>query len=94
MPNILTADKEKLKISACTVDDVGNISVVSGKDFTVKLNPSSYSHAYGINYSENKSLGKSGSDTKFSGVKPEEIKFSMVVDGTGVAVLRRVILKV
>lgn len=76
--------KDKLKISTCTVDDVGKITVDGGDPFEVMLNPSDYKHSYAIDYCKKGAIGQSGSDAKFSGVKPEEIKFSILLDGTGV----------
>lgn len=84
MPGISTGLKKKLKISPCTVDDSGNVTVNDGESFEVMLNPSSYSHAYSISYSQKEALGQLGSDSKFSGIKPEKVNFDMVIDGTGV----------
>ena len=76
--------KKKLKISPCTVDDSGNVSVDDGSSFEVMLNPSSYSHSYSISYNKKEAMGQLGSDTKFSGVKPEKVNFDIIIDGTGV----------
>lgn len=84
MQSVSTGKKEKLTISPCTVDTGGNISVDKGTSFEVLLNPSDYSHSYAIGYNKKEAIGQSGSDTKFSGVKPETIKFSILLDGTGV----------
>jgi hypothetical protein len=84
MPGISTGLKKKLKISPCTVDDSGNVTVNDGESFEVMLNPSSYSHAYSISYNQKEALGQLGSDSKFSGIKPEKVNFDMVIDGTGV----------
>lgn len=78
------ASKGKLKISTCTVDTAGKISVDGDKSFEVILNPSDYSHSFAIDYCTKGAIGQSGSDAKFSGAKPEEIKFSLLLDGTGV----------
>lgn len=79
-----TGSKKKLKLSPCTVDDSGNVTVDDGASFEVMLNPSSYSHSYSIGYSKKEAMGQLGSDTKFSGVKPEKVSFDIVIDGTGV----------
>jgi len=71
-------------LSPCTVDDSGNVTVDDGASFEVMLNPSSYSHSYSIGYSKKEAMGQLGSDTKFSGVKPEKVSFDIVIDGTGV----------
>lgn len=78
-----SGEKEKLTISSCTVDDSGNISVDSGKDFVFMLNPSEYDHSFAIEYNEKNAIGQSGSDLKFSGIKPEKLKFTTLIDGTG-----------
>lgn len=84
MAGISTGLKKKLKISPCTVDSSGNVTVSDGESFEVMLNPSSYSHAYTIGYNQKEALGQLGSDSKFSGIKPEKVNFDMVIDGTGV----------
>jgi len=81
---VSTGSKKKLKLSPCTVDDSGNVTVDDGASFEVMLNPSSYSHSYSIGYSKKEAMGQLGSDTKFSGVKPEKVSFDIVIDGTGV----------
>jgi len=81
---VSTGSKKKLKLSPCTVDDSGNVTVDDGASFEVMLNPSSYSHSYSIGYSKKEAIGQLGSDTKFSGVKPEKVSFDIVIDGTGV----------
>ena len=75
--------KDKLKISTCSVDSSGNIKVDKNKSFTFMLNPSEYDHSYAIGYSRKEAIGQSGSDTKFGGVKPEKLKFSALIDGSG-----------
>lgn len=84
MVGVSTGLKKKLKISPCTVDDSGNITVNDGNSFDVMLNPSSYSHTYSIGYNQSEALGQLASDSKFSGIKPEKVSFDMVIDGTGV----------
>ncbi|MGD8931705.1 MAG: peptidoglycan-binding protein [Chromatiales bacterium] len=84
MAELSTGMKKKLKISPCTVDDSGNVSVNEGESFEVMLNPSSYTHAYSIGYNKKETQGQLGSDTKFSGVKPEKVDLEIVLDGTGV----------
>ncbi len=84
MATVSLGSKKKLKISPCTVDDSGNVTVDDGSSFEVMLNPSSYSHAYSIGYNKKEAIGQLGSDTKFSGIKPEKVNFDVVVDGTGV----------
>ena len=74
---------DKLEISTCSVDSSGNIKVDKNNSFTFMLNPSEYDHSYAIGYSRKEAIGQSGSDTKFSGVKPEKLKFSSLIDCSG-----------
>jgi len=78
------AQKKKLKISPCTVDDSGNVTVKSSGAFEAMLNPSSYTHGYSIEYNKKEALGQLGSDSKFSGINPEKVNFDLLLDGTGV----------
>jgi hypothetical protein len=84
MAGLSTGLKQKLKISPCTVDLAGNITVADGDSFEVMLNPTSFSHTHSISYNTTEAMGQTGSDTKYSGTKPEKISFDLVIDGTGV----------
>ncbi|MEN8178877.1 MAG: peptidoglycan-binding protein [Pseudomonadota bacterium] len=84
MAGLSTGLKKKLKISPCTVDDSGNVSVNDGDSFEVMLNPSSYNHAYTIGYNKKETPGQLASDTRFNGIRPEKVSFDIVIDGTGV----------
>ena len=79
-----TVSKKRLKLTPCTVDQSGNVSIDDGASFELMLNPSSYSHSYSIGYNNKEAIGQLGSDTKFSGIKPEKVSFDIVIDGTGV----------
>jgi hypothetical protein len=78
-----SAKKDKLLISTCSVDAQGNIKVDNRKSFQFMLNPSAYDHSFEIGYNKKEAIGQSGSDVKFSGVKPEKLKFNTMLDGTG-----------
>lgn len=78
-----TAKKDKLIISTCSVDAKGNIKVDKVKSFKFMLNPSEYDHSYEIGYNKKESIGQSGSDAKFSGVKPEKLNLTVLIDGSG-----------
>lgn len=78
-----TAKKDKLTISTCSVDAKGNIKVDKARSFKFMLNPSDYDHSYEIGYNKKEAIGQSGSAAKFSGVKPERLKFSALIDGSG-----------
>jgi len=77
------AKKDRLTISTCTVDDSGNIKVDTGNSFEFMLNPSEYDHSFSIGYNQKQAIGQSGSDARFGGVKPEKLKFSALIDGSG-----------
>jgi predicted Zn-dependent protease len=83
MVGATTGKKDKLAITACSVDSSGNIKIDKSKSFTFMLNPSEYDHSYAIGYSRKEAIGQSGSDTKFGGVKPEKLKLGTLIDGTG-----------
>lgn len=78
-----SGEKDKLTIATCKVDDAGNITV-ENNSFEFMLNPSEYDHSFAIEYNKKEAIGQSGSDVKFSGIKPEKLKFSTLIDGTGV----------
>lgn len=78
---------EKLTITACTVDrSSGKISPETGPadEFKVMLNPKGYEHTYTISYNESNAFGTTSSEAKYSGTKPDNINFSIWLDGTGV----------
>ncbi len=77
-----SGEKDKLTIATCKVDDAGNITV-EDNSFKFMLNPSEYDHSFAIGYNKKEAIGQSGSDVKFSGIKPEKLKFSVLIDGTG-----------
>lgn len=83
MAGASSGKKDKLTISACNVDSGGNIKVDKSRSFTFMLNPSEYDHSYAIGYSRKEAIGQSGSDAKFSGIKPEKLKFSSLIDCSG-----------
>jgi len=75
-----SAQKEKMTITVCDADK----NLDSGKSFEFMLNPSEYNHSRGVDYSDNEAIGQSAANTRFSRAKPEELKFSTLLDGTGV----------
>jgi hypothetical protein len=76
-------EKDKMTITACTVDDNGKISVDKDNVFKFMLNPSAYDHSFAVEYNKGDAIGQSGSEARFSGVKPETLKFSTLIDGSG-----------
>ena len=71
----------KLQIVAYTDE---NFSTKAGKEFGVLINPSSYSHSFGINYKTNESMGDTAGAPKFEKYPSESLSFKIVLDGTGV----------
>ena len=85
MAALSTGLKKLLTISPCKVDSSGNISVDTSKSsFEVMINPASYSHGFSIKRNKKEASGKSATDPKYSGVRPEKVDFEIVIDGTGV----------
>jgi len=79
------AELVKLTITPCDIDNSGNVTVESGKKFTVMMNPAKYSHTYAISYSDKTVMGQAGSVSRFNAVGAETVSFDIVLDGTGVA---------
>lgn len=81
---------EKLTIVRCTIE--GGSLKATQDEFVVMLNPSGFTHDRSISYNKTGSkegegkepLGLSASETKFGSTGPENVKFSIVLDGTGV----------
>ena len=83
MADASSAEKEKLVITACKVDDNGKVSVDSSQQFKFTINPEKYDHSFAINYSDKSAIGQSAANTKFSGVEPQTLKISTMIDTTG-----------
>lgn len=75
--------KTRLTLTRYEIATDGSVSVDSSSTFTLMLNPSELSHEHSISYNTRKTLGQIGSDTKFSAINPDKIRFSAVFDGTG-----------
>ncbi|MBU3030118.1 LysM peptidoglycan-binding domain-containing protein [Paracoccus marinaquae] len=80
----------KLKIIRCKIQS-GKIEPQSGpaNTFEAVINPESYSHSFGLNYSGGKSsrrrsLSRSAATPRYSTPQPQELSFTIVLDGTGV----------
>lgn len=78
-----SGEKDRLTISACTVDDNGKVSVDDSRQFKFMLNPEKYDHSFAIKYSDKGAIGQSAANTRFSGVDPETLKISTMIDTTG-----------
>ncbi len=83
MAGAASGEKDKLTITACNVDDNGNVSVDDSRQFKFALNPEKYDHSFAINYNEKGAIGQSAANTRFSGVDPETLKISTLIDTTG-----------
>jgi nucleoid-associated protein YgaU len=75
--------KTQLTITRVEVSPDGSIRIDRTKTFTAMLNPSDVEHKRAIRYNTKMTLGQVGTDAKFSGVAPDTVKFSLLLDGTG-----------
>src|SRR4051812_44645306 len=82
MPAAASGTKEKLLIKQCTVETNGKITLGS-KEFTVMLNPSSYTQTHDITYVKGRAFGQLGSDVKFAQMGEDTVNFKLTIDGTG-----------
>lgn len=80
----------KLTITRCDTS-VSQIRPKSGAAniFTTTINPSSYNRKYGTKFSgtgggSDNAIGKAAPVPKFSASEPEEVSFTLTLDGTGV----------
>jgi len=75
--------KTQLTITRVEVSADGSITVDRLKSFTAMLNPTDVRHKRAIRYNTRMTLGQVGSESKFSGVMPDTVNFSLLLDGTG-----------
>jgi Contractile injection system tube protein len=75
--------KERLLITACTVEKDGSVTL-GNTEFEVMLNPSSYNHQRVISYNHESTFGEIGKEVKFAAFGGEEVRLDFVIDGTGV----------
>ncbi len=80
----VSGQKTQLTLTRCTVRPEGTITVEAGVSFTAMVNPAELTHEHSITYNTRPTLGQVGSDAKFSSINPDRLKFSIVLDGTGV----------
>jgi len=84
----LSGTKQALSITRCEIDDkTGIVTVDSGSQYKLVINPSEFSHERTICYNTKRSLGQASNPVKFSAINPDKISFSVVFDGTGVVPL-------
>ncbi len=79
----MLATKTRLTLTRYDVGTDGTVTIDRSSTFTLMLNPAEFTHESSISYNTKKTLGQIGSDTKFSAVNPDKIRFSVVFDGTG-----------
>ena len=78
----MSGELEKMKIMAYNAEDYEDNSLVGQLD--VVVNPSSYNYTYTLVYDEQQSSGSSSANLRFQGIRPVEVKFDFLFDGTGV----------
>lgn len=77
--------KTRLKLTRCYVSSSGTRSLDKSKVFTVMLNPTDFTYESSISYNTARTFGELGSAKRFSAINPSAVKFSIVLDATGVA---------
>ena len=76
--------KTQMTLTRYTVGAGGSIAINSAVTFTAMVNPAEVTHEHSISYNMRPILGQLGSDAKFSAINPDRLRFSIVLDGTGV----------
>lgn len=71
-----------LTLTRCSLDPNGKATLES-ESFSAPINPAEVSFGRSISYSNQKVIGQLGSDLRFSGIQPEKLGFTLVLDGTG-----------
>ena len=76
--------KSQLTIQRVIVEPGGFPRVDRNREaFTAMLNPTEFGLKREIKYNTSMTQGQVGSDTKFAGVQPTTVSFSIMLDGTG-----------
>ncbi len=77
--------KEYLTLTSCKVDQTsGTVTVDNTNQFTLSINPLNFDNSETINYNEDQAPGQAGQVIRFSSIGAKELKFDIVLDGTGV----------
>lgn len=71
---------EKLKIIAFSNADYSE----EQGSFTAMLNPETYTIDYKIDYQEGQGQGTSAAQLRFTGIRPQEFSFELLLDSTGI----------
>lgn len=78
-----TNRKLQLTITRVKMSDDGVVSLDTSVTFKAMLNPSEFKHRRAICYNTRMTLGQVASQTRFKGVQPDTVTFSILLDGTG-----------
>ncbi len=78
----MSGQLEKMKIMAYNAEDYENNSLAGQLD--VVVNPSSYNYRYTLVYDQQQASGTSSANLRFQGIRPVDVSFDFLFDGTGV----------
>ena len=78
----MSGQLEKMKVLAYNAETYEESSLAG--EFDTLINPASYTYNYSLVYDEQQGSGTSSANLRFQGVKPIEISFDFIFDGTGV----------
>ncbi|MDO6575095.1 hypothetical protein Q4528_13345, partial [Staphylococcus pasteuri_A] len=80
LSDIVSGEKARLSFSVVNLSD-GKLDKASGEPFfTVQTNPQTFKKKLGINYKNNKTIGRIGTESEYEGFNPENVDFSFVLD--------------
>ncbi len=71
----------KLRIIACNDPDYQD---ETSDEYVALINPAQYDHRIQINYSAAQAIGASGTQLKYQGTKPQDLRLTFYFDSTGV----------
>ena len=74
----------RLLLTRYNLSKTGTVELDKDVTFQAQINPSEFSHSFGIRYDKTKSQGSPGVEPKFSAIDDERVNFSIVLDSTGV----------
>lgn len=84
-PSPASGQKTQLTLTRYTMSDEGKPTVsADALSFTAMVNPSEVSQDHSISYNTKPTNGQLGSEAKFAAINPDKLRFSIVLDGTGV----------
>jgi len=75
-----------IKVCFLAYEDQAKTEEAKGNSvFVVPLNPETYNLNLKVEYEKKKSKGSQGTNPKYTGTKPKELKMDFILDGTGTA---------